>query len=660
MKRFVTCQGSSDLPVRGRVNLVLLLATACLGLVSISSGQDSTLSLDHTFGRHSVSWTTRVGYSYRVESSQDLLSWANNWVIEPGTGSVVTHSFSPEGVRGFYRVNENIDLYNGRFLVLPEEGGTVDLGAGVCFSFALGVLDELPGKLHLYQRLSGTAADWELIGTITELAEVDGIRFVRGNSIWLPEATGRYEVLAAAVDADGMVLATATRTVEVVGNEAPSIAIIGGPPSPSESGQLAQFVTEVSDSEDEILRVDFYDNGMLIGTDHAAPFGDPAADSWETSYGLLRGTHQITAKAYDARGAWGETAEPFEVVVTGGNARPSLAIDSPLNGSTVIQGEDLTIAVTLTDADGDGDILRLDARNVTNSSGAWDLIPPFGPLILDTSDWEPGNHAIRLKLTDAGGAENYPHYLRVYVRDPAAQDFAQSLVARIVDAASAAPSNEVFTGVEASSAGFEHGLDSGLQIDEGVVLSSGLAALWNNGDLRDNTDENQDRLFENYEEPGDPELQALVAGFKTFDAAALEFDVFCTHGQLEIDYQFGSEEYDKWVGDFNDAFLVTIDGVATSFVPDCSDIVAVSSVNAVLPSNEHLYLDDDLDIAPTVAPGYEEAQVEYNGMTIRLRIHAFVTPNRNHRVRLVIADVNDDLLDSALLVGSVRTLSPRR
>ena len=122
----------------------------------------------------------------------------------------------------------------------------------------------------------------------------------------------------------------------------------------------------------------------------------------------------------------------------------------------------------------------------------------------------------------------------------------------------------------------------------------------------------------------------------------------------------GSEEYESWVGEYNDAFLIMIDGVAASFVPDCSDIVSVSSVNTVAPSNEHLYLDDDQDILPTVPPGHESTRVEYDGMTIRLLVHAFVTPNRNHRVRFVIADVNDGQLDSALLLGasSVRSVSP--
>jgi hypothetical protein len=47
-------------------------------------------------------------------------------------------------------------------------------------------------------------------------------------------------------------------------------------------------------------------------------------------------------------------------------------------------------------------------------------------------------------------------------------------------------------------------------------------------------------------------------------------------------------------------------------------------------------------------------------MTVRLKAHAFVTPNQLHRVKLVIADAVDANFDAALFVkeGSVRTVEP--
>ena len=122
---------------------------------------------------------------------------------------------------------------------------------------------------------------------------------------------------------------------------------------------------------------------------------------------------------------------------------------------------------------------------------------------------------------------------------------------------------------------------SGLQMDSGVLLTTGEYVLWNGGD--DDFDEEEKEKVWNAQ--GDQDLETRVSGRLTRDAAVIEFDLFCQHSQLEFEYQFGSEEYDEYVGQFNDGFMVTVDGVLVSFVPDCSGIVAVNSVGDGPPSN---------------------------------------------------------------------------
>jgi len=635
----------------GSIVAVGLLATA-------SEAGGATMS--GSSGNFRITWPTRTGFNYIVETSDDLGAWSGTWMIETGTGSVAGYDLPRLQGRGFYRAREYADSFGESFLLLPEQATELCLKAGVCFSFDLGGFDELPGKIRLYKRPFGSGEDWEIIGTITDFAEIDGIKFVRGSAIWLPDAPGQYEVQTAVVSPSGELLATATRLVPVVENAAPTVAIIDGPRSPSPTGQAALFETEVSDPDGEVQRVEFFDNGVLIGTDFEAPFGNLILGPDGETYTLLRGTHNITAMAYDSHGATGESPEAFAVVVTGGNARPELAIISPDDGLTVEQGDDVVITCTVSDADGAADLVQLEAWNVVTLASASNGEAPFDSLTINTANWKPGSHVLRIRARDTEGASSYPRDLHLRVTTPGMPDFAQMLVAEIVDEDTATASAPSFTGVEPSSGLFAGGLDSGLEIDSGAVLTSGAAVLWNGGDVSESSDENLVIGFPNFEEPGDAALDALVDGYRTLDAAVLEFDVFCPESQLEIVYQFGSEEYDNYVGNFNDAFLVTVDGVPSSFVPDCSAIVSVSSVNAVMPANEHLYLDDDIDIAPNVAPGNEGAQVEYDGMTIRLRVHAFVSPNESHRVRLVVGDVNDDLLDSGLFILSngVRTISP--
>jgi hypothetical protein len=220
----------------------------------------------------------------------------------------------------------------------------------------------------------------------------------------------------------------------------------------------------------------------------------------------------------------------------------------------------------------------------------------------------------------------------------------------------------MYYGVQAAAAEFQDGWSSGLEIDAGVVLTTGLAQLWNGGDEADEMDEQSVPEFQNNYEPGDDFLRTYFGAEWVSDAVVLEFDVFCSHPQLEVRYQFGSEEYPEWVGRYNDAFLITVDGVVVSMLPDGSQAVAVQSVNSVHPANVHLYIDNDLEIKTRDPAPDAETLVEYDGMTVQLVAHVFITPGETHQVRIVIADVGisvDDAYDSALFINadSIRNIS---
>jgi hypothetical protein len=213
---------------------------------------------------------------------------------------------------------------------------------------------------------------------------------------------------------------------------------------------------------------------------------------------------------------------------------------------------------------------------------AADTVAPFTALTLSTNGWELGIHTIKVFATDnatVAGTTSYPIYFNVFIRSAGAADgFAASLTANIVDATTAAPSNPVFKGVVASTTQFTTGTASGLQMNTGIVMSTGLASSWNAGDLLPEQPEGVATTHA-FLTQGDKALQDRVAGQATSDAQILEFDVYCSNGQLEMDYQFGSEEYDNFVGRYNDAFMATVDGVVVNLLPDCSDIISVNTVN---------------------------------------------------------------------------------
>lgn len=626
------------------------------------------VSLTGDAAEHELSWLSNVHTNYQVEQSSDLMNWADTGVTLPGTGGSIGHPFAQVDADLFYRVRSTPDVYGGSFLTLPLEGQRRDIVDGVCIAFNLNLLPQIPEKIRLYRRVYGSGEPWEMIGVVTEFVEISGLRFVRGNVVWVPETQGEFEVQAAVVDATGSVIGSAVRRVVVGANLPPTVTITGGPTSPTTLAVPALFTTTVVEPDvgDTVRRVDFFDNGIFIGSDSAGPvYGDFIRDAEGESYLLLQGLHSITARAYDSRGAEGALSAPFLVEVTAGNARPTVEVTSPSSPLTVLQGQSFVVSYLLNDPDGVADVSRVTAYDIVTDEGATDLMAPFDDLVLDTTGWGLGTHQVRVRVTDQSGVSSYPAFLKIIVRGGTGLSFAETLIADLVDEATATPSGESFAGVEESTSQFSSGVACGLQLDSGVVLTTGAAFLWNNGDLGNGIDENDyldannEPVFENFEEAGDGELELRVAGARSFDAAALEFDVFCVNGQLEFEYQFGSEEYDEYVTQYNDAFMLTVDGVVVSFVPDCSSIVSVNNVHPVEPnpSNIELFLDDDNDIKPLVHPAHLSQQVEYDGMTIKLRGHVLVEPGKNHRVKLVIADITDDQWDSALFVesGSIRT-----
>lgn len=560
---------------------ILLLATVLGG--PLASSENLPLAVSGTPDHHELTWSADIGLTYTVLVSPDLQNWLCTGFSTVGAGDEITFVAEPDNpipADLYYQVRGAQD---SPFLVLPAHCVEVDLEDGVCFSFDLDQLPSLPDKIRIWTRDLNSGNSWDHMGTITDMVETPTVRFVRGPAVWIPSQPGQYEISVDAVDDTGSVIAVANRIVIVGHNQAPTITIDGQldngggilGPSPIQNAfpMGARFTTTVTDPEgDEIRRVEFFDNGELIGTDFAAPFGEflEALPGHSLIQDIVRLTdgqgnalpHNITAKAYDARGAVGETAVPWVVTITDDNRRPELAIVSPPNGKH-------TLYVSALDNGGQ---------------------PTFSDNV----------------------RESYTRSVTIEVRDGAVQTFAEKLVANVLDENTVQLSNGSYnaryTGAHPASGEFENGLPSGLEINSGVLLTSGAFEFWDDGD-------SIEEKTESWFLPGD--------------------------------------------------------------LPDCSDIIAANTVHPFIPKmpfsqcnlvdlqpqNEHLYLGDDTHIAQMVVP--PSPQVEYDGMTIRLRLHVFVELGSVHDFRFVIADVDgaptqDAFFDSGLFVEetSVHTAPP--
>ena len=142
-------------------------------------------------------------------------------------------------------------------------------------------------------------------------------------------------------------------------------------------------------------------------------------------------------------------------------------------------------------------------------------------------------------------------------------------------------SNVTFTGGNTFRGTFQG--NSNIGMTEGVLLASGDISIA----IGPNT---QTSAGTGYNYPGDADLQALIGGAQTYDAAILEFDFIPASDTIQFNYVFGSEEYNEYVNSvFNDVFAFFLtgqnpfgpayNGTNIALIPGTTTPVAINNVN---------------------------------------------------------------------------------
>ena len=205
------------------------------------------------------------------------------------------------------------------------------------------------------------------------------------------------------------------------------------------------------------------------------------------------------------------------------------------------------------------------------------------------------------------------------------------------------PSNVQYVGSQNSSGFFYNGASVGLDIDEGIILSSGSAKnLLGPNEVAD--------ISGYVNTPGDPDLDDLILGYFTQDATVLEFDFIPNFNGVSFSYIFASEEYLEYVNSaYNDVFGFFLNGVNVAIVPNSLDPVSINNVNHL--QNTEFFINNDIHDGPDM--GYPPSityDIEADGLTTRLTIHAFVNENEINHIKLAIADAGDAILDSWVML----------
>lgn len=246
-----------------------------------------------------------------------------------------------------------------------------------------------------------------------------------------------------------------------------------------------------------------------------------------------------------------------------------------------------------------------------------------------------------------------------------------------------------------------------LQVPKGLVLSSGNSynvAGYNNS-------HNQSSTFNETNVPElDKDLAALIKE-KLFDICSIEFDFVPMDNSIQFNYQFGSDEYPEYVDSpYNDIFAFIVSDETTSkniaLIPETNVPVSINTVN--FKTNKDHFIDNNLykqvvikrqdpvkstyrgtlpgrvlrgiasvfgspDYAGSadrivIAPDPELLKtmdqnlyrnLRYDGITKKLVAQMYVTPYKKYHLKIVLADVSDNIYDSGVFIED-RSLTAKK
>lgn len=211
-------------------------------------------------------------------------------------------------------------------------------------------------------------------------------------------------------------------------------------------------------------------------------------------------------------------------------------------------------------------------------------------------------------------------------------------------------SNVTVTGHPAMTGFFNNISGTSIGIDSGIVLTNGRAKTIGTGSFGLDGDGITTALnvdaFNQWGFPGDPDLSAIVSEV-TNDACVLEFDFVPLGDSIRFNYVFSSEEYtDFSCTEFNDAFAFFIRG------PGITGLKNIALIpNTTLPVTINNINEKACALFPQYFVNNETNRFfTHNGHIQVFTAREQVVPCQSYHLKLVIADVFDDDLDSGVFL----------
>jgi hypothetical protein len=211
-----------------------------------------------------------------------------------------------------------------------------------------------------------------------------GSKPTNGSETLTPAATAAYTLTCSGGNG------SATRSVTVTLDALPPAVAITAPAPGASVGGTVSVAASATDDQG-VARVDFFDDGGLVGADNSSPY----SVTWNTA-AEPAGSHTLTAQAVDAAGNVG-VAAPVPVSVAVDTQPPVVTIVAPADGAAITVKTKVratasdNVKVSLLELYLDG--VRK-ASTTTSTSKSFYLYP---------AKLSAGSHAITATATDSSG-----------------------------------------------------------------------------------------------------------------------------------------------------------------------------------------------------------------------------------------------------------------
>ena len=201
---------------------------------------------------------------------------------------------------------------------------------------------------------------------------------------WNGATPGNYTLTAIATDNLGATATTAPVAITVNANQPPTVAFTApAPGSILPAPATVTFTATASDADGTVTKMEFYAGATKVGEATAAPY----TCSWPN---VAAGTYELKVRATDNLGAATDSAPVILIV----NASPTVALTSPLHGTTFPAPATFTLAANASDAD--GTVAKVEFFRGATKLGE-DAIPPFEFTVTALG---AGSHGFSARATD--------------------------------------------------------------------------------------------------------------------------------------------------------------------------------------------------------------------------------------------------------------------